>query len=162
LLQEDVRDEEDELLPRLQARLTVSQLVWLGLAWEAVRRIAPTRAHPVVSRRPPGNILAALPLSVVDRCRDLVDSRRHRGAGKSSAALQSSGALLARAAHQIERLPGMRSGESPSTHIARKAGLPWGALTASTLVVVSAALLLQRLGAGRACGANQPIPTSSR
>ena len=35
----------------------------LGLAWEAVRRTAPTRPQPLVSRRPPGNALAALPLT---------------------------------------------------------------------------------------------------
>ncbi|MBW3559458.1 MAG: hemerythrin domain-containing protein, partial [Proteobacteria bacterium] len=77
-LRKDVRDEEDELLPRLQTKLTRAQLQRLGLAWEAVRRIAPTRAHPIVSRRPPGNVLSALPLSLLDRCRDRVDARLHR------------------------------------------------------------------------------------
>ena len=62
VLREDVRDEEDELLPRLQERSGPLRLRLLGLAWEAVRRVAPTRPHPTVARRPPGNALAALPL----------------------------------------------------------------------------------------------------
>lgn len=160
LLQEDVRDEEDELLPRLQARLTVAQLRWLGLAWEAVRRIAPTRAHPVVARRPPGNVLSALPLSLLDRCRDLVDARRCR-ADNSVAALDAISSALARASRAVEHLPGMRRGEDPSTRIGRRAKMPWGALAATTLVVASAALLLQRLGAPRAGGTNQPLPAFS-
>ena len=75
VLREDVRDEEDVLLPRLQARVAPSGLRTLGVAWQAVRAVAPTRAHPVVARRPPGNALAAVPLSVIDRLRDRVDRR---------------------------------------------------------------------------------------
>lgn len=74
-LREDVRDEEDELLPRLQARLGGRQLRALGVAWATARRVAPTRAHPVISRHPPGNALAVLPLTVVDRLRDRIDRR---------------------------------------------------------------------------------------
>lgn len=74
VLREDVRDEEDELLPRLQDALDVRRLRLLGVAWETVRRMAPTRPHPVVSRRPPGNTLAAFPLTVLDRSRDALES----------------------------------------------------------------------------------------
>ncbi|GAA3501715.1 hypothetical protein GCM10019016_088220 [Streptomyces prasinosporus] len=42
----------------------------LGTAWETVRRTAPTHPHPVVPRRPPGNALLGVPLSVHDRVRD--------------------------------------------------------------------------------------------
>jgi hypothetical protein len=73
LLREDVRDEEDVLLPRLQAALDPAGLRRLGIAWELVRRTAPTRPHPTVARRPPGNALAALPLTVLDRGRDHLD-----------------------------------------------------------------------------------------
>lgn len=74
LLREDVRDEEEVLLPRLRERLGDDELRRLGRAWELTRRLAPTRAHPAVSRRPPGNALSALPLSTLDRTRDLVDA----------------------------------------------------------------------------------------
>jgi hypothetical protein len=115
VLREDVRDEEDVLLPRLQAVLPRRRLRSLGLAWELVRRTAPTRAHPVVARRPPGNVVAAVPLSVVDRARDLVDAAAFRAPGRAAPALRAAGRGLAGAAHRIERLPVMRRGEDPST-----------------------------------------------
>ena len=123
LLQADVRDEEDLLLPRLQERVSAAKLRRLGLAWDAVRRVAPTRAHPIVSRRPPGNVLAALPLTVLDRLRDQVDGRRFRRA--DSAGLARASGALARASRAVERWPGMRSGEDRATRIGR-GGVGWG------------------------------------
>jgi hypothetical protein len=73
VLREDVRDEEDTLLPELQAALTVRQRRQLGMAWEVVSLTAPTRPHPAVGRRPPGNVIAALPLTVLDNLRDLCE-----------------------------------------------------------------------------------------
>ena len=139
LLNQDVRDEEDELLPRLQAKLSVSQLRLLGIAWEAVRRIAPTRAHPIVSRRPPGNVLSALPLSLVDRCRDRVDGLLDRRPGTAAAPLGALSSGLAAASRGIERLPGMRRGEDPSTRIGRGLGGGWGILAVAALAAGSAA-----------------------
>ncbi|MGW0846767.1 hemerythrin domain-containing protein [Streptomyces sp. NPDC002787] len=55
LIRQDIRDEEDLVLPRRQESLSPAQLHRLGAAWEAVRRSAPTHPHPVVPRRPPGN-----------------------------------------------------------------------------------------------------------
>ncbi len=116
VLDDDVRDEEDLLLPRLQEALGSRALRRLGWAWEAVRRVAPTRAHPLVARRPPGNVLAALPLSAIDRTRDALDRvarRRLRGLGP--AALGASRGLAVVAGY-VERLPPLRRGEHPSTH----------------------------------------------
>lgn len=114
VLRKDVRDEEDELLPRLQYALSAGRLRALGLAWEVVRRTAPTRPHPVVSRRPPGNILAALPLTVIDRTRDALDAGGRRFPhvhGQTSRASRA----LARAAGRVERSGPLRRGEDPST-----------------------------------------------
>jgi hypothetical protein len=115
VLREDVRDEEDVLLPRLQGALSRTRLRGLGLTWELVRRTAPTRAHPVVARRPPGNVVAAVPLSVLDRVRDLVDGAVLRGSGRSVPVLRSVSTGLGALAHRVERLPAMRRGEDPST-----------------------------------------------
>lgn len=115
VLREDVRDEEDELLPRLQAELSRNQLRSAGLAWEAIRRIAPTRAHPVVARRPPGNVIAALPLSVIDRVRDLVDAAILRDPEREAPGLHRLSSGLRDLSHRIERLRPMRRGEDPST-----------------------------------------------
>ncbi|CAL9336769.1 hemerythrin domain-containing protein [Streptomyces sp. enrichment culture] len=70
LITQDIRDEEDELLPRMREALSDRRLRQVGAAWEAVRVSAPTHPHPAVSRRPPGNALSGLPLSVFDRLRD--------------------------------------------------------------------------------------------
>jgi hypothetical protein len=69
-----------------------------------------------VARRPPGNVLAALPLSAIDRTRDALDRvarRRLRGLGP--AALGASRGLAVVAGY-VERLPPLRRGEHPSTH----------------------------------------------
>jgi hypothetical protein len=114
VLQEVVRDEEDVLLPRLQAALDTAALRRLGVVWELVRRTAPTRPHPVVARRPPGNALAALPLTVLDRTRDHLDGwgpGEGRVAGPSRAASRALGSVAGR----IEQLPPLRRGETAST-----------------------------------------------
>jgi hemerythrin superfamily protein len=115
VLREDVRDEEDALLPRLQQRATPAQLRLLGLAWEVVRRVAPTRAHPVVARRPPGNALAALPLTVLDRARDRIDATLQRGSGRAEPALRWTSRGLTSLAHRVEHVAPLRVGEDPST-----------------------------------------------
>ena len=115
VLREDVRDEEDVLFPRLQTVVDRRRMRRLGIAWEVVRRVAPTRAPPVVARRPPGNVLAALPLSVVDRLRDVSDVAARRGPARVRPAMRTAGRGLARVAHRIEHLSVLRIGEDPST-----------------------------------------------
>src|SRR3954452_18935069 len=58
LLRQDVRDEEDVLLPWLQEAVGDRALRRLGMSWELVRRTAPTRTHPILSRRPPGQTMS--------------------------------------------------------------------------------------------------------
>ena len=115
VLREDVRDEEDELLPRLREAVSTRRLQVLGIAWEAVRRTAPTRPHPVVSRRPPGNALAALPLTVLDRSRDRLDRLARQSPGLRSPASRASHGL-ASLAGRVEQAGPLRRGEDPSTH----------------------------------------------
>jgi hypothetical protein len=116
VLREDVRDEEDALLPGLQKQLSVRQLRRLGVAWEVVRRTAPTRPHPVVSRRPPGNALAALPLTVLDNLRDLCEATAHR-APRSAPALSNVSHALAQVASRVERIGVLRRGERDLTSV---------------------------------------------
>ena len=120
VLREDVRDEEDRLLPELQQRATRAELRRLGLAWELVRRIAPTRAHPVVARRPPGNVAAALPLSLVDRTRDTVDLALQRGPVAVTPVLAVVSRALTAVAHRLEHVGVVRRGEDPSTTTERR------------------------------------------
>jgi hypothetical protein len=63
LIRQDMRDEEDLLLSRLQDTMDTGRLRTLGTTWAAVRQTAPTHPHPVIPRRPPGNALLGVPLS---------------------------------------------------------------------------------------------------
>jgi hypothetical protein len=142
LLREDVRDEEDVLLPRLQEALSPARLRRVGLAWEAVRRTAPTRPHAVVSRRPPGNVLAALPLAFLDRCRDGVDALLDRGAGPAPL-LRGLGSALARASHAVGRAPGLQRGEDPATHISPERRVGWKGAALVAVASASAVMILR-------------------
>lgn len=75
LLRADARQEEDVLLAKLLAAADERQLRSIGIAWAMARLTAPTRPHPRVSRRPPGNMLAGLPLAVIDRVRRMFERR---------------------------------------------------------------------------------------
>jgi hemerythrin superfamily protein len=119
LLREDVRDEEDRLLPMLQRGVNQRTLVQLGWAWQAVRNVSPTRPHPVVARRPPGNALAATPLTILDRSRDRLDRVSRRSSGQLSRLTRTVSMVLARVAGSVEHVPPFTRGEDPSTHSGR-------------------------------------------
>ena len=119
LLDADVREEEDELLPRLRAGLDDAQLQRLGRTWEFVRRISPTRAHPVVSRRPPGQTLSALPLTVLDRSRDQLDRLARSAPGPVASGSSAASRALGAVAGLVEQLPPLRRGEDPCTNTPR-------------------------------------------
>jgi hemerythrin superfamily protein len=119
VLREDVRDEEDVLFPRLQAVVSPRELRRLGILWEGVRRVAPTRAHPVVARRPPGNAIAAVPLTLIDRLRDRLQLTA-LARPSAEQPLAAAGRALTRLARAVERLPLMRAGEDASTRIPEK------------------------------------------
>jgi hemerythrin superfamily protein len=116
VLTDDVRDEEDLLLPRLQQAVSPKELRRLGVVWEVVRRTAPSRPHPAVARRPPGNVIAALPLTVIDRSRDVLDYGAARTSGGTSVVLRSLSRLLVQGASRVEGLALMGRGEHRSTH----------------------------------------------
>jgi hypothetical protein len=115
VLDHDVRTEEDELLPRLQQVLDPAQLRLVGWQWELVRRISPTRPHPVVSRRPPGQVLSALPLTVLDRARDLLQKLDEATHCRFAKPVSAADRLLAATAGAVERIPVLQWGERPET-----------------------------------------------
>jgi hypothetical protein len=143
LLEQDVREEEDTLLPRLQQVLTPGELRLLRTQWAFVRWIAPTRCHPIVARRPPGNVLSALPLAVPDRARDAFDLHRYRHAGPAPIPQHLSDTLT-RAAHAVERLPGMKRGEQPATRIDTTATAGWQPACIAAAVIAGVFLLTRR------------------
>jgi hemerythrin superfamily protein len=115
VLKEDVRDEEDVMFPRLQEALDAKALRRLGLQWEVARRVSPTRPHPTVSRRPPGNAVSGLPLSLLDRSRDLVDAGVQHAPAQLAPAGQAVSRGLAAVAGWVERVPLARRGDQPPT-----------------------------------------------
>jgi hemerythrin superfamily protein len=115
VLREDVRDEEDVLFPRLQEALDAAELRRLGRQWEVARRVSPTRPHPTVSRRPPGNALSGLPLTLLDRTRDLVDTGVRRAPSQLAPAGRAISGALAGLAGLVERIPASRAGDKPPT-----------------------------------------------
>ncbi|WP_222268447.1 hemerythrin domain-containing protein [Modestobacter marinus] len=115
VLREDVRDEEDVLFPRLQQALDAQALRRLGLQWEVARRVSPTRPHPTVSRRPPGNAVSGLPLSLIDRTRDLVDAGVQHAPERIAPAGEAVSKALATVAGWVERVPLARRGDRPPT-----------------------------------------------
>ena len=78
LLRADAREEEDVLLVALSEKAEIEALRQLGTAWMAARATAPNRPHPKIPRRPPGNLLAGLPLAITDRIRKAF-ARRQKG-----------------------------------------------------------------------------------
>jgi hemerythrin superfamily protein len=115
VLREDVRDEEDVLFPRLQERLGPNELRRLGLRWELARRSSPTRPHPTVSRRPPGNVVSGLPLSLLDRSRDRIDRGVDRAPDRLVPAGRAVSRGLAALAGLVERIPVSRTGDRAPT-----------------------------------------------
>ena len=115
VLREDVRDEEDVLFPRLQEALSHDELRALGRRWAVMARLSPTRPHPTVSRRPPGNALSGLPLTLIDRTRDVVDAGTRRVPDRFAPAGRALSQGLAAVAGLIERVPLSRRGDGPPT-----------------------------------------------
>src|SRR4051794_13138733 len=104
VLDHDVRTEEDALLARLQQVLGPRRLRLLGWQWELVRRSSPTRPHPVVSRRPPGQTLSALPLTMLDRGRDRLQQFDGLTRWRFTGPISTADRWLATAAAAVERL----------------------------------------------------------
>ncbi|MEU1041884.1 hemerythrin domain-containing protein [Streptomyces sp. NPDC005907] len=118
LIRQDIRDEEDELLPHLREAFSDRRLRQIGAAWETVRAGAPTHPHPAVSRRPPGNALSGLPLSAFDRLGDLAPftspSARRASLVTAAAVTLAAAIFLARRAHHPIRQQTERMGKKKS------------------------------------------------
>ncbi|MEV5510789.1 hemerythrin domain-containing protein [Streptomyces orinoci] len=70
-----MREEEEELLPKLRAAMDDTALGELGQALDRAKRTAPTRPHPHAPEEPPALALAAPVASVYDRLCDRLQGR---------------------------------------------------------------------------------------
>ena len=129
LIRDDARNEEDVLLPQLQQVLDAKGLRRLGDAWEAARRTSPTRPHPKISRRPPGNVLAGPFLAVSDRAKDAGDSaggiRRLVRSASVGIVAGVAGVAAMTASEKIEQLwTGRKNSYVPNQTLRRLVGAP--------------------------------------
>ncbi|MFI6809087.1 hemerythrin domain-containing protein [Streptomyces luteogriseus] len=70
-----VRDEENDLFPRLRSAASEDQLMKLGDKVRQAKKTAPTRPHPSAPDTPPANKLLAPGAGMVDRIRDALAGR---------------------------------------------------------------------------------------
>ncbi|MER6678607.1 hemerythrin domain-containing protein [Streptomyces sp. NPDC000983] len=70
-----VRDEEDNLFPRLRQECSPEALNDLGDKIRRAKSTAPTRPHPSAPDTPPANKILAPGAGLVDRARDLITGR---------------------------------------------------------------------------------------
>ena len=66
-----VKEEENELFPKVRAKMGRRELLELGDALRAAKRRAPTHPHPRSPDSPPGNIVVGSAVAVMDKARDV-------------------------------------------------------------------------------------------
>jgi hemerythrin superfamily protein len=70
-----VEDEESDLLPKLREACDAAELRDLGEKFDASKKIAPTRPHPLAPDKPPANKILAPGAGLIDRMRDALTGR---------------------------------------------------------------------------------------
>ncbi|MEU8086238.1 hemerythrin domain-containing protein [Micromonospora sp. NPDC049101] len=74
-IRQHVREEENELFPRLRAATAREELIDAAGKVLTVKRVGPTRPHPSTPDHPPANRLLAPGIGLVDRIRDALGGR---------------------------------------------------------------------------------------
>ncbi|MEU1397898.1 hemerythrin domain-containing protein [Micromonospora zamorensis] len=74
-IRDHVREEENELFPRLRAATAREELIEVADKVTAVKEIGPTRPHPGKPHHQPANKLLAPGIGLVDRLRDALSGR---------------------------------------------------------------------------------------
>lgn len=70
-----VKEEHEEMFPKVRDALSRTRLQELGELMEEARKVAPVRPHPHAPDEPPANILVGAPTGMVDKMRNAVRSR---------------------------------------------------------------------------------------
>ncbi|MFC9358443.1 hemerythrin domain-containing protein [Rhodococcus sp. NPDC057014] len=82
-IREHVADDEGRMFADLRRIFSSEELVELGTKVEAAKKLAPTRPHPSASHTGPGEKNPGPITGLLDRMRDAVTGRGHRGAAGS-------------------------------------------------------------------------------
>ena len=75
VLDDHVKDEEEEQFPLLRQHLDDERLVEMGAAVETLKKIAPTRPHPAAPNNALFHLTVGPGVGLVDRLRDALSSR---------------------------------------------------------------------------------------
>jgi hemerythrin superfamily protein len=70
-----VREEEEQLLPRLQEACSPEELQELGRMVVRAKESAPTRPHPAAPDKPPANLILGPGVGMIDKLRDALSGR---------------------------------------------------------------------------------------
>lgn len=116
-----VKEEEQEMLPRLRQAFAAKDLKELGDLMAQAKRVAPTRPHPAAPDAPPGNLVAGALSALLDRTRDALRGATERGAkAVKSRARAATKAAKGQARQLGDRgrtaLADLRGTEAPALH----------------------------------------------
>ena len=75
VLADHVSDEEDEQFPQLRRHVDADRLQAMGVAVEALKKVAPTRPHPAAPNNALFHLTVGPGVGMVDRLRDLLSGR---------------------------------------------------------------------------------------
>ncbi len=68
--EDHIHDEEDEIFPALKRSVKEDKLMVMGETMAKAQKVAPTHPHPNLPSEPPGNLIVAVPVALLDRMRD--------------------------------------------------------------------------------------------
>jgi hemerythrin superfamily protein len=71
-----MKEEEGDLFPKVRKTVSAAELKELGELMQEVKKSAPTRPHPRSPDAPPGNLLVAPVVAVIDKGKDAVAKTR--------------------------------------------------------------------------------------
>jgi hemerythrin superfamily protein len=74
-VRQHLKEEEEDLFPRLRKHASADELLDLGEKVERAKKVAPTRPHPSAPDTPPLNKILAPGAGLVDRIRDKLSGR---------------------------------------------------------------------------------------
>jgi hemerythrin superfamily protein len=77
VLQDHVRDEEDEQFPQLRQHVPLDELEAMGGAVQVLKQVAPTRPHPDAPNNMLFHMTVGPGVGLVDRLRDALSTKTH-------------------------------------------------------------------------------------
>jgi hemerythrin superfamily protein len=74
-IRQHIQEEEGEAFPQFRDKVAAKELESLGKTVQALKKVLPTHPHPMAPDHPPFNALLSPGAALVDRVRDMLNSR---------------------------------------------------------------------------------------